>query len=85
MDQDKLRPEFAAALKNIEAGRIVGPVKTPEGYYFIRLASIVPEERIAFEKASEEIRRQLDRKAKNEMRAKYADNLKSRALIRYYF
>ena len=85
VDQDKLRPEFAAALKNIEAGRIVGPVKTPEGYYFIRLASIVPEERIAFEKASEEIRRQLDRKAKNEMRAKYADNLKSRALIRYYF
>ena len=33
----------------------------------------------------EEIRRKLDAKAKKEMRAKYADNLKSRALIRYYF
>ena len=53
--------------------------------WVIRIASIVPEERIPFEKASEEIRRKLDMKAKNEMRAKYADNLKSKALIRYYF
>lgn len=85
VDQDKLRPEFAAAMRNVKPGRIVGPVRTPEGYYFIRIASIVPEERIPFEKASEEIRRKLDMKAKNEMRAKYADNLKSKALIRYYF
>ena len=85
VDQDKLRPEFAAALKDIAAGGIIGPVKTPEGYYFIRIVSIVPEERIAFEKASDEIRRKLDFKAKNEMRTKYADNLKSKALIRYYF
>ena len=85
VDQDKLRPEFAAAMRNVKPGQIVGPVKTPEGYYFIRVAAIVPEERIPFEKASEEIRRKLDMKAKNEMRAKYADNLKSKALIRYYF
>ncbi len=85
VDQDKLRPEFASAMQNVKPGQIVGPVKTPEGYYFIRITSIVPEERIPFEKASEEIRRTLDMKAKNEMRAKYADNLKSRALIRYYF
>ena len=85
VDQDKLRPEFAAAMRNVKPGRIVGPVRTPEGYYFIRIVSIVPEERIPFEKTSEEIRRKLDMKAKNEMRAKYADNLKSKALIRYYF
>ncbi len=85
VDQDKLRPEFASVLKDVKPGAIAGPVKTPEGAYFIRVASIVPEEHIAFEKASEEIRRKLDAKAKKEMRAKYADNLKSRALIRYYF
>lgn len=85
VDQDKLRPEFAAALKDAGAGAIVGPVKTPEGAYFIRVVSIVPEERIAFEKASEEIRKKLDVRAKKEMRTKYAENLKSRALIRYYF
>ena len=85
VDQDKLRPEFAAVLKDVKAGAIVGPVKTPEGSYFLRVASIVPEEHIAFEKVSEDIRRKLDTRAKNEMRSKYADNLKSRALIRYYF
>jgi PPIC-type PPIASE domain. len=85
VDQDKLRPEFAPLMKDAKVGKILGPVKTPEGYYFLRIAGIIPEERIPFEKASGEIRNKMDFKAKSERRKQYADQLKSKALIRYYF
>ncbi len=85
VDEDKLRPEFSPVVKKLKPGMIAGPVETPEGFYFIRLAAILPEEKIPFEKASEEIRKRLDLQAKSELRKAYSDKIKQKALIRYYF
>lgn len=85
VDEDKLRPEFAPVVKKLKPGTIAGPVETPEGFYFIRLAAVYPEEKIPFEKASEEIRKRLDLKAKSELRQAYSEKIKKQALIRYYF
>ncbi|OQA86844.1 MAG: putative parvulin-type peptidyl-prolyl cis-trans isomerase precursor [Lentisphaerae bacterium ADurb.Bin242] len=85
IDEDKLRPEFAPVVKKLKPGMIAGPVETPEGFYFIRLAATFPEEKIPFEKASEEIRKRLDLKAKSELRKAYSEKIKKQALIRYYF
>lgn len=85
IDKDKLRPEFAKALADSKPGDIVGPVETPEGFYFIRVESISPAELIPFEDVSQEIRKKLETAAKAEKRAEYIEKLKSKALVRYYF
>ncbi len=85
VDEDKLRPEFAPVVRKLKPGMIAGPVETPEGFYFIRLAAVLPEEKIPFEKASEEIRKRLDLNAKSELRKAYSEKIKQKALIRYYF
>ena len=85
VDADKLRPEFGPAVKNMKPGEIIGPLTTPEGFYFIRLDAILPEEKIPFEKAAEDIRRKLENQQKQEYRRVYGEKLKKQALIRYYF
>jgi len=85
VDEDKLRPEFVQAVKKMKPGDIAGPLETPEGFYFIRLDSIKPDEKIPFEKAAPEIRSKLESKRKEELRKAYGEKIKKQALIRYYF
>lgn len=85
VDADKLRPEFGPAVKAMKPGMITGPLPTPEGFYFIRLNAVLPEEKIPYEKASEDIRRKLENLQKQEHRRVYGEKLKKQALIRYYF
>ena len=81
IDRDKLRPEFAEALKEKTKNSITGPVETPEGFYFIRIMDTAPAEKIPFEKAYEEIERELRSKAIKERKEKYIRNLKESAVI----
>ena len=82
IDRDKLRPEFSEPLKNAKKGDIVGPIETPEGYYFIRICNIAGEERIAFEKAAPEIEKELREKAIKNKKNFYLRELKEGAVIR---
>ena len=85
VDADKLRPEFSDAVQKMKPGEITGPVETPEGFYFIRLAEIQQEEKIPYEKAAKEICKRLEDKQKEELRKAYSERIKKQALIRYYF
>ena len=85
VDADKLRPEFAQAVKKMKPGDIAGPLETPEGFYFIRLAEIKAEEKIPYEQAAEKIKKRLEEKQKEELRRAYGEKIKKQALIRYYF
>lgn len=85
IDADKLRPEFAPAVLKMTPGEIAGPLETPEGFYFIRLDRILPEEKIPYEKAAGKIRNRLELRRKEDLRRAYGDKLKKQALIRYYF
>ena len=82
IDRDKLRPEFAEPLKNAKKGDIVGPIETPEGYYFIRICNISGEESIPFEKASQAIEKELREKAIRNKKNFYIRELKEGAVIR---
>ena len=82
IDRDKLRPEFAEPLKNAKKGDIVGPIETPEGYYFIRICNISGEESIPFEKASQAIEKELREKAIRNKKNFYMRELKVGAVIR---
>lgn len=85
VEEHKLRPEFAPVLKKSKAGDIKGPVETLEGYYFIRVDSILPEKKVPFEKASEKIRFLLEELQRNKVRSEYAKQLKAGAVIKYYY
>ncbi|MBE6405659.1 MAG: hypothetical protein E7040_06530 [Lentisphaerae bacterium] len=82
IDRDKLRPEFAAPLKNAKQGDIIGPVETPEGYYFIRVGKLAGEEQISYEKAAPEIEKELREKAIQYRKRIYLQELKDGAVIR---
>lgn len=85
IDKDKLRPEFAQGLKEAKTGDVVGPVETPEGFYFIKMLSESAAETAPFEKAAPEIKRNLETSAKEAKRASYLEKLKDKAVVRYYF
>lgn len=85
VEENKLRPEFAPVLKKCKAGEIKGPVETLEGYYFIRVDSILPEKKVPFEQVSEKIRFLLEQEQRVKVRQKYAEQLKAGAVIKYYY
>lgn len=85
MEMDKLRPEFASVVRNKQKGDIIGPVKTPEAWYFIRIHSLYPASRIPFAKISGSIHRALHEKAWRTNRKQFADSLRKNAIIRYYY
>lgn len=85
IERGKLRPEFEKALKDLKAGALAGPVETPEGFYFIRIASVKPAVTQPFDKVEREIRRKLEDSAKELKRARYIQSLKDKAIVRYYF
>ena len=82
IDRDKLRPEFAAPLASVKKGDIIGPVETPEGFYFIRISNLAAAEQIPFEKAAPLIEKELREKAIQERKEIYINRLKEGAVIR---
>ena len=84
MPADKLRPEFAAALKGLQAGETVGPVETPEAFYFIRICGSRPAKKIPFSKIRDRIEKELMDRALTENRRKYEEKLREKAVIRYF-
>lgn len=82
IDRDKLRPEFTNPLKEAQKGKIVGPIETPEGFYFIRVCNIAGEEKIPFDKVAPVIERELKEKAIQLRKERYIQHLKEGAVIR---
>ena len=82
IERDKLRPEFTKPLKNARKGMIVGPIDTPEGFYFIRVCDLAGEEKIPFEKAASQIEQELKEKAIQIRKKIYLHQIKEGAVIR---
>lgn len=85
IERDKLRPEFREVLKTAKRGDIFGPVETPEGFYFIRVAELHPAVKQPFKEVSEQIRQKLRRQETETIRARYREQLLKEAIVRYYF
>ncbi len=84
LEKKRLRPEFAAALKDAAPGQVVGPVATGEGDYFLRLIRIVPAEEADFLKLEPEIRARLEEAERQKAVQSYCDRLRAEAVIRIY-
>ena len=85
LEESKLRPEFAEALKNLETGSIASSVQTAEGVYFIRISDRMPAKALQFEAVKDEINDNLTKQRREENYAEYSGKLKDKAVIRYFF
>lgn len=85
IERDKLRLEFRDILKDAKTGTVAGPVETPEGFYFIRVAEIREAEKQPFSKVSEQIHNDLRKKAIEKVRSQYRESLLKEAIVRYFF
>jgi parvulin-like peptidyl-prolyl isomerase len=85
IEESKLRPEFAKALRNLEVGNIASAVQTAEGAYFLRIADRMPARALQFEAVKDEINDKLTKQRRDENYAEYSGKLKEKAIIRYFF
>ena len=85
IERKRLRAEFAAAMPELEPGRVYGPVRTAEGVSFLRILAHTPEVKGDFRTLSPEIRQKIDREQREKIRKAYTDKLRAQAIIRYFF
>jgi peptidyl-prolyl cis-trans isomerase SurA len=82
--ESDLRPEFAKILTGAKAGSIYGPVRTPEGLYFIRVMNREEANAKSFDSVKADIRKKLTDAAKKMKYKKYSDSLRKFAVIRFF-
>jgi len=85
IDEPRLRPEFAQALKGLKAGDVTGAINADEGTYFLRLDEYEPSIAGSYQKLSSELREKIEAKLKEKAYADYIEKLKKDAIIRYYY
>lgn len=85
IDEPRLRPEFAKALKGLKAGDVTSAISTDEGTYFLRLDQHEPGITASYQKLSGELRDKVETKLKETAYAEYIEKLKKEAIIRYYY
>ncbi len=84
IDTDKLRPEFAVALKDRKTGYVSEAVTTPEGIYFIRIAEQRAGGIKAFKEVNKQIHDELRNRSRDEAYKEYIKKLRSKAIIHVY-
>ncbi|HCE45740.1 MAG TPA: hypothetical protein DET40_19530 [Lentisphaeria bacterium] len=84
LEESKLRPEFAAAIKDMGNASVAGPVQTSEGVYFIRVCDRMGARSKAFEDVRDEISEKLTKIEKEKRYDSYMNRLKEKAVIRYF-
>jgi peptidyl-prolyl cis-trans isomerase SurA len=83
ISESDLRPEFKQLLTGSKVGSIHGPIRTPEGIYFIRVKD--REEAVAklFDNVKDAIREKLTGVEKEKKYKEYSKRLRKFAVIRY--
>ena len=85
IERRRLRAEFAAALgEKPVAGSILGPLRTADGVFWLKVVSCQPGEVVPFERSGAEIRRRLELELRRKCRARYCARLRAGAIIRYF-
>ena len=85
IELDKLRKEFAQAMKEIAVNKIYPAVKTAEGVYFIKVLKYTPPRRPVFKEHAHKIKKIMENEIYRKCAADYARKLRDGAVIEYFF
>lgn len=82
-----LRSEFAAVLPEgkVAVNKVYGPVKTPEGIYFLKVIAIDPGKKANLADHRNAIMQLLEKELREKVIADLQKRLRERAVIQYYF
>jgi len=81
---NRLRLEFKNSITGLNVGDIAGPLKTPEGYYFLRIKETKKSETKTFNELKLKIREKLENEMKETNYQKYIKKIRSDAIVRYF-
>jgi peptidyl-prolyl cis-trans isomerase SurA len=81
---DDLRKAFHSVLEGAKKGKVYGPIKTEEAYYFIRIDNVKQKRIETYMDAKKDIRKKLTQKSQQKGYKEYMDGLKKGAVIKYY-
>lgn len=85
IERRRLRAEFASALGDKPvAGSILGPLRTADGIFWLKVVAYRPEEVVPFSRSEAEIRRRLEIELRRMCRVRYCARLRRNAIIRYF-
>jgi len=85
IERRRLRAEFSAALGDKPVvGSILGPLRTVDGVFWLKVISCQAGETTSFERSGPEIRRRLEIELRRKCRARYCARLRRGAIIRYF-
>ena len=85
VELDKLRSEFAQAMKKIAEKKIYPAVKTADGVYFIKVLKYTPPRRPVFKEHAPQIKKIMENEIYRKCSAEYAQRLRDGAVIEYFF
>ncbi len=80
----QLRSEFATALTEPVAGRVYGPVATPEGVYYLHLTAYSPRFLPEFRDIAADLRDKTEAQKRKESKDAYIKKLREQAVVRYF-
>ena len=82
-----LRSEFASVLPKgkVVVNKVYGPVKTPEGIYFLKIIAIDPGKKANLADHRNAIMQMLEKELREKVIADLHKRLRERAVIQYYF
>lgn len=81
----ELRSEFATEIKDKKVGKIIGPIETDEGTYFIRINDRKKATKADFAKMLPEIKEKIEAKRRKKAYNTYIAKLRKKSIIRYFF
>ncbi len=84
IEKSKLRKDFSEYVKVAETGQVVGPIKSKEAYYFLRVDDVIKEKTDSFKDVHKKIEEKLLAKQKEKNYKTYVESLRSKALIKKY-
>ncbi len=84
INKSKLRKDFLESVNDSDSGDIVGPIKSKEGYYFLRVAEIRHEKTESFKQAKDSIKDKMTNEQKMKAYKSFIDSLRSKAYIKKY-
>lgn len=85
IELDKLRPEFARALKDIKKHRIYNSIQIGDGIYFLKIVKYTPPRPARFKEHAEALRKKMENEIYQKSNAGYAARLRDAAVIEYFF
>lgn len=77
----RMQPELEEAAFNTKVGEIMGPVEAGEGFYIIRVEDHKQEKQFSFDEMKDRIKREIERKRREDKRREWLSALRSKAKI----